>query len=71
MNKLTVLCTGNQWMYFRTLCTTVESAYGDFQRSMQDAKVNFDNMQITSATLRDSDGNDLGTMVVDMEVDYA
>ena len=70
MNELMVLCAGNQWMYFRTLCTTVKSAYGDFQRSMQDAKVNIDNLQILSAELRDLDGNAIEGMDVDMEVDY-
>jgi len=55
-----MICFGEGgYLYYNTLNSNIKDAMKDWYKAMDHAYMNVDNMEITSAVLRDPDGNDV------------
>jgi len=55
-----MICFGEGgYLYYNTLKSNIKDAMKDWYKAMDHAYMNVDNMEITSAVLRDPDGNDV------------
>lgn len=58
MNEL-MICFGSDYLYFDTKEMTAREAVADFVDVCERIRINIDNVNFTSAVLRDKDGNDI------------